>query len=346
MVDDVNGPPSPTTPSERVSLEAIPLHSTNLLTVLDEDGVIQFESPAIEHVFGFEQGDLVHEQVADYFHPEDRTRVADAFQAVVSGEEGTVESVEYRHRKADGTYCWVESVSSASTTPEGYYVVNTREISEQKARERTLRETNERLDQFTRALSHDLRNPLQVARGRLELAIEDCDSEHLPAVDRAHDRMQTLIEELLALARNREAVLDCEPVELRSVVSDCWRNVETGDATVVAPPQRMLLADRSRLQQLLENLIRNAVEHGGDEPRVTVDALDTGFYVEDDGPGIPEDIRRDVLEAGYSTSRTGSGFGLSIVAQIVGAHGWELRIDEGKAGGARFEVTGVEFADR
>lgn len=108
-------------------------------------------------------------------------------------------------------------------------------------------------------------------------------------------------------------------------------------------PTAGILADRSRLRQLLENLFRNAVEHGGDDVTVTVGELDHGFYVEDDGPGIPEEDREEVFETGYSTSDEGTGLGLCIVKEIIEAHDWEIRVIEGTDGGVRFEITGVEF---
>ena len=67
------------------------------------------------------------------------------------------------------------------------------------------------------------------------------------------------------------------------------------------------------------------------------------FYVEDDGPGVPEADRDDVFEAGYSGSAEGTGFGLSIVRRVAEAHGWTVRVIDGAAGGARFEFTDVEF---
>ena len=71
---------------------------------------------------------------------------------------------------------------------------------------------------------------------------------------------------------------------------------------------------------------------------------DAGFYVADDGPGIPEADRETVFDAGHSTNEDGTGFGLSIVQGIVEAHGWDIRVTEGDDGGARFEITGVEYA--
>ena len=102
-------------------------------------------------------------------------------------------------------------------------------------------------------------------------------------------------------------------------------------------------ADYDRLCQLLENLFRNAIEHGGEDVTVRVGVLDDGFYIEDDGPGISEDVQEEVFDVGYSTSPDGTGFGLSIVKEITEAHGWKIAITEGTADGARFEITGVEL---
>jgi signal transduction histidine kinase len=67
-----------------------------------------------------------------------------------------------------------------------------------------------------------------------------------------------------------------------------------------------------------------------------------GFYVADDGPGIPADERETVFESGYSTAADGTGFGLSIVEEIASAHGWAVRVTDSAEGGARFEVAGVD----
>ncbi|MFB6130138.1 MAG: PAS domain-containing protein [Salinigranum sp.] len=259
-----------------------------------------------------------------------------------------------------------------------------------RARERELTRQNDRLEEFASVVSHDLRNPLQVAEGRLELAREECESGQLDAVAGALDRMNALVGDLLALAREGETVREMESVDLGETCRSCWRHVETSSATLEVDSSRSLRAHRSRLQQLLENLFRNAVEHsstnprsqahedagehsstnprsqahegvhqtssdeptrtggsgdavehGGDDVTVTVGALEDGFYVADDGPGIPADRREDVFDAGYSTTQGGTGFGLSIVRGIVDAHGWTVRVVESDGGGARFEITGV-----
>jgi len=209
-------------------------------------------------------------------------------------------------------------------------------------REQDLRRQNDRLDEFTGIVGHDLRNPLNVAEGRLELARRDCDSEHLDHIQQAHERMADLIDDLLALARQGRTVGSTEPVALAPLVEDCWRTVDTGAATLETTTDRRVRADESRLRQLLENLIRNAVEHGGPDVTVTVGSLPGGFFVADDGPGI--DDAADVFRAGYTTGDGGSGLGLSIVQQIAEAHGWSVDVAESETGGARFEVTDVDGA--
>ncbi|GAB7008184.1 sensor histidine kinase [Halorubrum trueperi] len=340
---DRGGSTSSPDPKARVPLDVLPLHSTNLLTVLNENGVIQYESPSIERIYGYQQEALVGEQVAKYFHPDDRDEVSTAFQSIVTSEEYVVEAVEYRHKQADGTYTWVESVASTDPTPDGNYVVNTRDISARKERERQLKNTNERLEEFASIVSHDLRNPLNVAQGRLQLANEDCECDHLADVANAHERMETLIENLLTLSRVGKQVSETESVGLAGLAEVCWQTVATADATLVTETEQHLQADRSRLRQLLENLIRNAIDHAGADVTVTVGATETGFYVEDDGPGVSIEERDDVFETGYSTAHDGTGLGLSIVKQIAEAHGWVIHLTDGTHGGARFEVSTSEF---
>ena len=216
------------------------------------------------------------------------------------------------------------------------------ELQRREANQR-LKRQNERLEEFASLVSHDLRNPLNVAQGRLELGREECDNEHLAIVERAHGRMQTLIEDMLLLARVGRGVTEVTPVVLADIVRGCWQGVATGDATLVVDTDRTVRADETRLRQLLETLLRNSVEHGGDHVTVTVGALADGFYVADDGPGIPAEHRERVFESGYTTKDDGTGFGLAIVREIVDDHDWVVRIAESETGGARFEFTGVEF---
>ncbi len=218
------------------------------------------------------------------------------------------------------------------------------ELERQRAQSRIERE-RDRLDEFASVVSHDLRNPLNTAMGRMGLLADECDSEHLQPIQRSLSRMESLIEDLLVLARNGVRVEEKVTVDLATVVNDAWMTTERANATIEVDVDGFrIAADESRLRQLFENLFRNAAEHGGKSVTVRVGRLTdrSGFYVEDDGPGIPEPDRKQVFETGYTTSTDGTGFGLSIVSEIAAAHEWEISVTDGSEGGARFEITGVE----
>ncbi|WP_424013405.1 sensor histidine kinase [Halorubrum xinjiangense] len=221
-----------------------------------------------------------------------------------------------------------------------------REVAEERSRVRQaeLRRERDRLEEFASVVSHDLRNPLNVVRGRVDLAKEaHPDDEHLAAVEPALDRMDEIIEETLTLAREGKIVDDADDVDLADCVRECWSRVDTADATLSVDGSLTVRADRDRLSHVFENLFRNAIEHGGSDVTVRVGPLgEDGFYVEDDGVGIPEEDVDRVRETGFTSSADGTGFGLAIVDRIVEAHGWELRIDDGAEGGTRFEISGVD----
>jgi PAS domain S-box-containing protein len=223
-------------------------------------------------------------------------------------------------------------------------------------RERELARRNERLDEFASTVSHDLRNPLHVATARVDMARDTGDVEHLEEVSEALDRMETLIEDLLARARGEQDV-ERQPLSLATAARDAWASLDTGAADLSVEGDGTLQADKNRMAQLFENLFRNAVEHGSTSPRsqapedavehggegvtVRVGPTEDGFYVADDGPGIPEDIREDLFEQGVSGSPDGTGYGLAIVADVVRSHDWTVEAGESTDGGARFEVAHV-----
>jgi signal transduction histidine kinase len=219
------------------------------------------------------------------------------------------------------------------------------ELEQRRATEQLERQ-NEQLDSFASLVTHDLRNPLNVAKGRLELAKEDEDPDHLAAVGRALDRMDEIIEDVLALTWGNQDLDedDLEACALAELAEGSWDHVDVSEATLEVEARPIIKADEGQLQRLLENLFRNSVEHGGETVTVWVGALDDGFFVEDDGPNIPEEKRDKVFETGYSSEEEGTGLGLNIVQTIAEAHGWTFSLTTGRDGGARFEVRGVEMS--
>ena len=324
--------------------EAFVENSLDMTTHMDTDGNVLYLSPAAERGMGRDAEARRGGGGFEYIHPEDRDGMAEEFRGFIEDPEKETTEVVYRSQREDGEYIWLETVAVDMTdTDIGGVIANSRDVTERERRKERVRRQKERLDDFAGVVSHDLRNPLSVAKVRLELAQKECDSEHLDSVGGALGRMETLIEDLLALAREGSGIGEMEVIETEEFLEDCRRNVDTGDATVAVELERSIEADPSRLKQLFENLVRNAVEHGGKDVTVTVGELEdrNGFYVADDGEGIPKEKREEVFEAGHSTSEGGTGFGLSIVEEIVTAHGWDIEATESETGGARFEVSGV-----
>ncbi|MDZ7700713.1 MAG: PAS domain-containing sensor histidine kinase [Halobacteriales archaeon] len=309
--------------------------------MLDPDGRFRYVNEALQDITGHTEDELLGEDVEVVMDAEDVERGEELIRSLLESEDrrGTFEMDLVT---ADGNQ--IPSENHISLLYEDGDFDGTvgvlRDISARLQRERQLQRERDRLDEFAGVVSHDLRNPLNVAEGRLELAAEDCDSDDLDTVARAHDRMAALIDDLLELARAGSDMGDPEPIDLADFLQNCWRNVESENATLEIETETTIKADKSRLKQLFENLFRNAVEHAGPDVTVRVGGLPNGFYVEDDGPGFDDEALDRVLEPGYSSSE-GTGFGLSIVRSIAEAHGWSLTVRNGADGGARFEFTGI-----
>ncbi|ELZ67628.1 PAS domain S-box protein [Haloferax sp. ATCC BAA-645] len=344
--------------SNTARLEALFEHSPDLVVVHTDDGSIRDVNQRMCEELGYSEAELVGKTVWELDPTSDPERSRSFWAGLPPNEPTRFEGALERR---DGTTFPTEvHLIELNVDGEDLFVAMIRDISEQKQREAELVEQNERLDRFASVVSHDLRNPLQVAMGRLELLADDCDSDHIDDISRALDRMDDLISDLLVLAHDGNDAMDIQSVPLSDLARTCWRNVMTGDATLTVETELVLDANPEQLQQLLENLFRNAVEHGstgnqtasGDAVEhgstgsrtpsdggvaVTVGETDRGFYVEDDGVGIDPADRDTVFEAGYTTSAQGTGFGLNIVSQVAAAHDWEVRVTEGTEGGARFE---------
>jgi PAS domain S-box-containing protein len=370
----------------RTILESLP----DAIYAIEADGTIAYVNEAYTAMKRATRGELLGTDIDDWIDDE-TVEQADELRRALDAGDRDVGAIEYEFVTADGERVPAEIRFREVNDDEfGFSRVGMiRDVSDRVERERQLQRQNDRLDEFAAIVSHDLRNPLNVAEGRLELAREECDSEHLASVERAHDRMWTLIDDLLTLARQGGDDLDPATVSLATLADRCWDSVEWSGATLAVETDAAVRADESRLQRLLENLFRNSVEHGstnsrpeagdsvehgsttprsqaredsvergstsdrpttdrpvedaGSDPSVTVTVgdLPDGFFVADDGPGIPAEVRDEAFEAGYSTNPEGTGFGLSIVREVADAHGWDVRLVDAEEGGARFEFRGV-----
>jgi PAS domain S-box-containing protein len=251
------------------------------------------------------------------------------YEAAIDGETSVFE-FEYEDRVFQGHTLPV--VDDDDEVIAGMVV--SRDVTDERERQR-------RLEQVASVLSHDLRNPLSVASGSVQLAIEDDTTEPLSSARTALERMDDIIDDALAMTGIADSTEAVDPTDLEAAAERAWETVETGAAELVVDDVGTVKADADGLRRLLENTFDNAVTHG-DADVITVEATADGFAVADDGTGIPPDEHDEVLEMGYSTEPEGTGLGLAIVEAVADAHGWSVSVEESDDGGARVVVGGVE----
>ena len=328
---------------ERATLEHGIEHLGVGVASYDETGQIQYANEQYADLLGTTRTELIGRHICDVNPEFDRDRFAGYWDSYDLGETRVHETT---HERFDTG----ERIPTETTTTQvriddtPYHIGIISDITETKANERQLRREVDRLDKFASIVSHDLRNPLNVAQGHLELIADESDSDHIRPVRDSLRRMNEIITDTLTLARQGRIVDETEPVSIRRAAEESWQNTETEGADLDVVDDVTVHADPHRLQSVLENLFRNSIEHAGDVSVRVGAAGNSGFYVEDDGPGIAETDRESIFEAGYSTTDESSGFGLTIVQDIAAAHGWEVAVTDAERGGARFEFTGVELA--
>jgi PAS domain S-box-containing protein len=305
-------------------------------------------NPAACELLGYSRKELLSMHPED-IHPEDVDRVRKEFLSQVY-EEGSGFTDDLTCLTKNGEEVPTE-ISGAALNPGAdgadptRMIAMLRDISERIEHRRELEETIERLDRFASIVSHDLRNPLSIIQGHLTLARETGDPEHFDAIDEAVDRMDEMLSELLELTREGDVIGHRTTVTLETLARQAWTERDADTGTLEVDASRTISADCGRACELLENLFENALEHAGTDVTVRVGTIETadesGFYVEDDGTGIPTDERDAVFEWGHTTTTEGTGFGLAIVTEIVEAHGWEIEVCDATTGGTRFEITGL-----
>ena len=304
----------------------------------DERFVVRRVNPAYERATGLSNEEIRGQTPREVFGDEAGAEIEERYRMCVRQRE----PLSYSETLPVGGEVahWETTVAPVTVDGEVVQLVGaTRDVTDRELERRRLREQNERFDRLARVVSHDLQTPLEAARGQAELAVEAGDLKHAERALEAIDRVDELREGLAEMLRVRDVVDETEPVDVGTVCRAAW--------AMVSPPDRARLevgdlpeleADPEAAERLFENLLSNAVDHGGNDVTVRVEPTADGFRVADDGPGIPADEREQVFQLGYTTGHDGSGVGLVSVRQIVAAHGWTVAVGESADGGASFEI--------
>ena len=321
-------------------------HSSDYVIIVNEEGIIDYVSPAVERVMGYGPETLIGTNSFEFAHPDDRQEAFEALGQVLTKPDGEV-TVEFRSQDADGNWRWIE-VRGGNLLDDpiiGGIMVNVRDVTRRKEHQMNLQQQSERFQELTRYLSHDMKNQLSIVDGHLALAKMATDDDNLDVAERALDRVEEMIEKISQLAESGPTQLQPSPTNLEDIVLRSWSSVGHSAASLEHSVDYTISADAERLQQLLENLFRNAIEHGGHGVTVRVGEMtgeSPGFFVENDGPSLPVDESEQIFESGFTTSDEGTGLGLAIVNQIVDSHQWSITVTEPTDEGVRFEITDIE----
>ena len=328
-------------------------HAGHAIFITDSDGHIEYVNPAFESLTGYSEREALGSTPRILRSGEhDKKYYVRLWETILDGETWDEKVI---NETKDGDLYHAEQTITPIVkdgTVTGFVAIQ-QDITALKEYEQELERRNDELERFARVVSHDLRSPLGVATGNIELATDTLDTDPETARDSlvtaadALGRMDRLIEDVLALARKGEVVSDPSPVSIESLARASFDHVSAGTEQLNIEGSATIEADQGRLRSLFENLFRNAVDHAGPDVAIRVGTISDGdgiegFYVADDGPGIPSADREQVFESGYTTREDGNGLGLAIVDRIVDAHGWTITVIESADGGARFEIRTVD----
>jgi len=341
---------------------AILENSIDLITFVDADGRILFDSPSIERLLGVLPAERLGRSMFELIHPRDLPRAQAAVATAMTLRKGTP-FIELRLRHKDGRWRVFESAGSyfeEGGVPMG--IIHSRDITDRKHLEEQLRhgQKMEALGRLTGAIAHDFNNLLTIILGYAEALL---DSEvtlpvraELREIRRASSSAASLTRQLLVFSRRMPAVL--EPIDLNRVISELspmlrrllGKTVQLDLALNAKRP--IVKADRGLLDQVLMNLLingRDAMPDGGtmtigtrddEDGRVTVDVTDTG-------QGMPPDVQAKIFEPFFTTKDpgTGTGLGLATVYTIVTQAGGTIEVESVVGQGTTFRVS-LPLADR
>lgn len=324
--------------------------------ITQEKAVVRRVNPGFESIFGFDDSEIIGRPLDEFLIP--NTTNNHPLELPHTDPDDTSEQVVCRKTAHGARHFLHRHVPYENETNQYAFEVYS-DIEDQKRRQAELEYQTEQLEkkrqqaeEFVSILSHDLRNPINIANGYLEQVKTPENKDAVAVIERALERTEQLLDDTLTLKRSSDPNLSTNQVPVETVATSAWELVDTGDSELRITDQFRITCDSECVSRLFENLFRNAVEHN-DKPVVvrvgihhtmtntTRGDTETAFFVSDDGCGIPKEKRDTVVKSGETESRTSTGLGLAIVDRVAEAHGWDLRIVESVDGGARFILNNV-----
>ncbi len=346
-------------------------NASDLITVINGEGVIQYQSPSAGRLLGYRPEEVSGHRVFEFIHPEDTPRVVGALQRALAEAEAGV-TVEFRLRHRDGTWKMIQSIGRSMPFEDAgiCVVVNSRDVTEQKRLEVQLRQAQkmEAIGQLAGGVAHDFNNLLTVIAGHSELLMMSSAPDQpghgsLAEIRKAADRAASLTRQLLAFSRQQ--VLSPRVMNLNAIVSDAEKMLkrligeDVALASSLSPNLSPVRVDPGQMDQVIMNLAlnaRDAMPRGGNitietaNVRFDDDAADTGMEIcpgryvmlaiSDTGTGIAPEIRPHIFEPFFTTKAVGrgTGLGLAVVHGIVKQSGGHIAISSEMGVGTTFNI--------
>ena len=339
---------------------------SDVITLLDIQGKILYQSASIKNVLGFDEQELVGKSVWDFVHPEDLEHVADIFKESVRVEGYSV-LIEFRFKSKQGRYIQMEAQGNNQLSNPAIkgVVVNSRDITERKMAEEELRtknvqleKTNEEIDRFVYSTSHDLRAPLLSVFGLIEMC-EDFypENEDLHALygmmKSSIQRSDAIIKSIIDYSRNSRLEVAPEALNLREMAEGFIENIKFMEQAkgilfiVEGEAECDFYSDKSRVFTIINNLLTNAVKYQrleNSEKRVNflfdVNEELATIRVKDNGEGIPNEKFDHIFNMFYrlSNQSEGSGLGLYICKEMVQRLGGTIQVESKVNEGTIFSI--------
>jgi len=326
--------------------------TADVITVVDSEGCIRYQSPTSERVMGWAPDELVGESVREYIHPDDRAAVLGKFESLVE-EQGVVdEELEFRFRRADGEYIWLSVTGGAPTAdvPVDGYVLTSRDISTRKQYEQQLVEQRDDLETLNEVLRHDIRNDLAHITSYADMLtghVDETGEGYLATMQASANNAVDLTESARDLAEVLlRSDMSVETLSLAPVVSEQIDQLRSTYGTVDVAVDGELPETEVRagglLSAVFRNILKNAVQHNDTEtPKITVaverDDDRVQIRIADNGPGVRDEIKEEIFGKGEKgLESAGTGIGLYLVRTLVDDYGGDVWVEDSDSGGAAF----------
>ncbi len=336
----------------------------DIITVLNSDGTIRYESPSVEKLLGYLPEELIGINVFDYIHPADSAATFKAFSDAVK-EPGRNDAAEFRFRHKDGSWRHLEAVGKSLTADDDtvIIIVNSRDITDRKNMEENLIRAQklESLGILAGGIAHDFNNLLVTILGNISMAVLDVEPashthRQLQTAEKASLRAQGLTQQLLTFSRGGDPIR--KTVDIGPVIREATEFSLHGSRVTCAIelPHDLWLAeaDAGQIAQVVNNLVINAdqaMPAGGtitvraenvDVAHHEIPTLKPGKYirlsVHDCGIGIPKEYIGKVFDPYYTTKQKGSGLGLAVTYSIITKHDGHVTVESMPGAGTTFTV--------